>query len=86
MQSFTTRRFRDSYGQLPAAIQQQARRTYQLFRENPAHPSLNFKEVDDNENIYSVRIGRGYRALGKLDGAEVVWFWIGAHSEYDKLI
>jgi hypothetical protein len=31
-------------------------------------------------------IGRGYRALGQLDGSEIVWFRIGPHSEYDRLV
>jgi len=57
-----------------------------LFRRNPSHPGLNFKKVDEENNIYSARIGRGYRALGQLEGSEIVWFWIGPHSEYDRLI
>ena len=57
-----------------------------MFRRNPSHPGLNFKKVDEENNIYSVRIGRGYRALGQLEGSEIVWFWIGPHSEYDRLV
>ena len=26
------------------------------------------------------------RALGRLDGTDMVWFWIGPHGQYDKLI
>jgi hypothetical protein len=48
-------------------------------------PSLQFKKVDE-PNVYSVRVGLGYRALGMMDGTDIVWFWIGSHSEYDKLI
>jgi len=34
-----------------------------------------------------VRISLGYRAVGvKSDGDEIIWFWIGPHAEYDKLI
>jgi hypothetical protein len=73
------------YTQLPEQVRSQARRAYRLFRRNPAHPGLNFKKVEDN-NIYSVRIGLGYRAPGQLDGSEIVWFWIGPHGDYDKLI
>jgi hypothetical protein len=53
---------------------------------NPSHPGLNFKKVDEHNNIYSVRIGRGYRALGKVIGSEIIWSWIGSHAEYDKLL
>jgi len=31
-------------------------------------------------------LGLGYRAIGRLVGAEIVWFWIGPHQEYDKRI
>jgi hypothetical protein len=47
---------------------------------------LNLKKVDQRNDVYSVRISRGYRALGRLDGSDMVWFWIGPHDEYDRLI
>jgi hypothetical protein len=86
MKSFTSRSFREAYQGLPDALRERARRAYRLFRANPSHPSLNFKKVDEANNVYSVRVGLGYRALGRLDGAEIVWFWIGPHREYDKRI
>jgi len=84
MNSFTTRRFREAYGNLPEPVRRQAWRAYRLFRQNPSHPGLNFKRVDERNNTYSVRIGLGYGALGRLDGSDIVWFWVGPHSEYDK--
>jgi hypothetical protein len=86
MKSFTSRRFRDRYAQLPEDVKLRAKRAYKLFQGNPAHPGLNFKKVDDPDNIYSARVGLGYRALAKMDGEDVVWFWIGTHAEYDKLL
>lgn len=72
MRSFTSRRFREMYANLPERVKLQSRRAYQLFRRNPSHPSLNFKKVDDENDVYSARIGLGYRALGQIDGAEIV--------------
>jgi len=86
VKSFTSRRFRELYADLPEHIRLQSRRAYQLFRGNPSHPGLNFKKVDEENNIYSARIGRGYRALGQMDGSEIVWFWIGPHGEYERLV
>lgn len=86
MNSFTTRRFRVAYGQLPEAVRSRARDAYKLFRENPGHPSLQFKKIDEEHNVYSVRVGLGYRALGTRQGSEIVWFWIGPHDEYERLI
>jgi hypothetical protein len=34
-----------------------------LFRQNPSHPGLNFKKVDEESNLYSARIGLAYRSL-----------------------
>jgi len=74
------------YAKLPDPVRSQARRAYQLFRRNPSHPGLKFKKVDEERNIYSVRIGLGYRALGRMDGSEIIWFWIGSHEEYNKIV
>lgn len=86
IESRITRSFRLAFDGLPEDVRVRARRAYRLFREKPEHPSLRFKKVADSENIYSVRIGLGYRALGLLEGSTIVWFWIGSHADYDRLI
>jgi hypothetical protein len=86
MNSRTTRRFRDLFAALPAHVQQQARQAYRLFQQNPAHPGLHFKKVHPDPPIYSARVGIGYRAVGALDGGTVVWFWVGSHADYDRLL
>jgi hypothetical protein len=47
---------------------------------------LRFKHVHPTEPIYSVRISLDYRALGVLQDDDIVWFWIGSHADYDKLL
>jgi len=84
--SRTTRSFRLAFARLPEDIQEQARRAYRLFRTDPTHPGLRFKKVEQNENVYSVRVGLGYRALGSLEGSTILWFWIGSHADYERLI
>jgi len=86
IQSRTSREFREAFASLPSDIRRQARRAYKLFRTDPRHPSLRFKKVDEESNVYSVRIGLGYRALGVIEGPVVVWFWIGSHAECDRLL
>lgn len=86
MKSRTTQRFRSCFGQLPRDIQQRAREVYFRFRANPLHPSLRFKRVHDVQPIYSVRISLEYRALGLRDGEDMIWFWIGHHDEYERLL
>lgn len=35
-------------------------------------------------NVWSVRIGDHYRALGKRSRDLIVWFWIGTPEEYNN--
>jgi hypothetical protein len=73
-------------GALPQEVQANAREAYRLFRDNPAHPGLQFKRVSTREPIYSARVGLHYRVLGLLDGDTITWGWIGPHAEYDKIL
>jgi hypothetical protein len=84
--SIITADFSTCFGALPQQVQDHARRAYRIWRANPHHPSLRFKEIRGNPGLYSVRVGRGWRALGRLDGDTVTWFWIGSHADYDTLI
>ena len=86
MKSQTTKTFWKQYWALPPDIRQRAQRAYKLWRDNPAHPSLFFKQVKESQPLYSVRIGLAYRAVGLLKADTVTWFWIGTHAEYDRLI
>ena len=85
MTSHITERFRKSFAQLPEQIQRQARESYRLFQQDPYHPSLRFKQIHPSKPIYSVRINIDCRAIGIRDGDEITWYWIGSHSEYEKL-
>ncbi len=86
MISRTTEQFREAFVQLPRQVQEQARQAYRLFRQNPQHSSLRYRQVHATLPIYSARVGIHYRAVGIRDGDEIVWFWIGPHAEYDHLI
>ncbi len=63
-----------------------AKQAYSLWRQEPFHPSLNFKQVHQQKPIYSLRIGLSFRALGVKEGSTIVWFWIGSHEHYNNLI
>jgi hypothetical protein len=88
--SRTTKNFWKHYKALPEDVQRQAVRAYALWRANPSHRSLHFKCVSEKHAVLSVRVGIHWRALGYRDvapGEDVVtWFWIGSHSDYDKLV
>jgi len=79
----TSPRFWDCYYRLPAAVQELADSNYELLKSNPRHPSLHFKQI---AQFWSVRIGIRYRAIGVSVPDGIVWFWIGTHNDYDRLI
>jgi len=75
------------FQELPERVKRTARKNYKLWKNSPSHPSLGFKEVNQEDQIWSIRVGIGWRALGRIKNKEViVWFWIGSHGEYDKLL
>jgi hypothetical protein len=78
-----TPRFWRCYKALPKTIQELADRSYELLKQNPAHPSLHFKKVGQ---FWSVRIGMHYRAIALEAETDRVWFWIGSHPDYDRLL
>jgi hypothetical protein len=84
--SRATPRFWVAYRELPEPVREAARKAYRLFRDNPTHPSLQFKRIHSREPIYSVRVTLGYRAVALVERDEVAWFWIGSHADYDRLM
>lgn len=78
------RRFWECYDRLPVDIQQQADKQYTLWRHNHFHPSLHFEIV--GPDLWSVRVDAGHRALARSKGDLLVWFWIGTHDEYQRLL
>ena len=86
MNSRTTRSFWKQFDALPAGVRDQARKSYRLWRDDPSHPSLHFKRVHTREPLFSIRVSRGYRALGLLEGDMVTWMWIGSHGAYERVL
>ncbi len=79
----TTPQFWERLEALPLSVQRLAKKNFALLKDNPAHPSLQFKKVGE---YWSARVGLNYRALAVEDGPDFIWVWIGPHNEYDRLI
>jgi len=83
MEHFTTPDFWQRYYALPEHVRTLANKNFDLLKADPSHPSLQFKNI---ESVWSVRVGLHYRALAIQRAEGFVWFWIGSHADYDKLI
>jgi hypothetical protein len=84
MKSATLPSFWEKYRAMPPAVRAGARKAYRLWAENPFYPSLHFKCIDSEEDIWSVRVTKSHRAVGVISGDTVTWFWIGDHDEYES--
>lgn len=79
--------FRRDFAKLPREIQQRARAAYQRFQDDPSYPGLQFKPLHTSLPLWSVRVTGSYRAVGVRESDEkIVWFFIGTHAEYDRLL
>ena len=85
MKSFARPSFWRAYASLDTKIRQEAKRAYRLFAHDAQHPSLHFKKLSGTADIWSVRISAKYRAVGRRQGPEIHWFWIGSHNDFDNL-
>lgn len=75
--------FWKAYEALPAGVRKIADKNYQLLKVDPRHPSLHLKKAGW---YWSVHVGLKYRALALDVDDGVLWFWIGTHAEYDRLV
>jgi hypothetical protein len=48
VKSRITAQFRQGFADLPEQVQEQTREAYRLFKQDPSHPSLRFKKVQQN--------------------------------------
>ena len=64
-------------------MQRVARRNFRLLQDDPRHPSLHFKKINDN---WVFRTGRSYRAIAIEEGPDLFWVWIGGHDEFMRII
>jgi hypothetical protein len=79
----TTPDFRKRFQALSEQVRRFAEKNFALLKENPKHPSLQFKKVG---KFWSARVGLDHRALAVEDDQGFIWVWIGRHDHYVKLL
>jgi len=83
LKHYASPKFWELYRALPGDIRELADKNYQLLKSNPRYPSLHFKRIGE---LWSVRVGQHYRALGVDVEGGIYWIWIGTHADYDKIV
>jgi Txe/YoeB family toxin of Txe-Axe toxin-antitoxin module len=79
-----TASFWAKYDALDGKTQKLSDKNFDLLKENPRHPSLQFKKL--NSELWSARIGLSHRALALPSAEGYDWFWIGNHEDYERMI
>jgi hypothetical protein len=83
LKHFAAPSFWEGYERLPVNIRRLSDQCYRVLKSNPRHPSLHFKKIG---KYRSVRVGLHYRALAVQIPEGLLWFWIGTHDEYQRMI
>lgn len=83
MRHFASAEFWDMYHRLPGEVRKLADKNFELLEADPLHPSLRLKKIGEYR---SARVGLRYRALAVEVPEGLLWFWIGSHSDYDRLL
>jgi len=87
VKSRCTRRFWKLHEALPLHVRSRAKKSYELWKADRHHPSLDFKKLKSGHgNRFSIRVGDHHRAIGHLAGDVIEWVWIGSHEDYNKLV
>ena len=71
------------YNQLPDEIKAKVAKAFDLFRQNPGHPSLGVKKMQGFGNRYEGRIDQSYRFTSHFEEDIAVFTKIGKHDILD---
>lgn len=80
MRLFTTKPFERDYAALPERIKELAKEKLTILIENPHHPSLRIKKMEDPRDIWEGRITKSYRFTFQMESDTYVLRRIGAHD------
>jgi hypothetical protein len=83
LKHFAAPSFWEYYKQLPLNIQKMADEYHDRLKSDFRHPSLHFKKIG---KYRSGRVGLHYHALAVEIREGLVWFWIGPHDQYQRMI
>ena len=80
MKLLLTKTFIRDYRYLPKEIQDATDKQPKILIENPRHPSLKLKKMNDPREIWEGRITASYRFTFQIEGDVYVLRRVGAHD------
>lgn len=87
MADYRASSFKDCMAKLDSSVQRQFRRAYLEYRRNPQAVKFEQKgRMPSGIPVYGARIDGNFRALASVKNGDVIWFWAGTHTDYDRLL
>lgn len=80
MEVYRTKIFEDDFTELPKTVRHRFEVELGIFLNNPLHPSLRCKKMAGTDDIWEVRITKGYRFTFTLQNHLCILRRIGSHD------
>ncbi|MFH1090295.1 MAG: hypothetical protein V1742_01880 [Pseudomonadota bacterium] len=80
MKLLFTKSFIKDYQSLPLKLQKAVDKQLVIFIDNPRHPSLSIKKMEDPRHIWEGRITQGYRFTFQIEGDTYILRRLGTHD------
>ena len=75
------------FDELPDDIRELAEENYQLWKTNPHHPKLRFKQILESPKVFSFRVGLRHRTVGvETPDGHMAWFWVGSIDDFRRTV
>ena len=75
-----TEQFKRDFISLPESLKRRTEKQLRLLMENPRHPSLRIRKMEDPRNIWEGRVTKGYRFTFQVQGDTCLLRRIGTHG------
>jgi hypothetical protein len=75
--------FWEGYYALDVDVRKLADKSFEILKNDPQHRSLRLKKTG---RFWSARVGLHHRALALDIPGGLLWFWIGDHDAYDRIV
>lgn len=86
MASHRTPAFDKLYAKLDSTIQALADAAYEQYKRDPRLVGYAFKGPRKGVPVYGARLNENWRALAIEQDGQTYWFWIGIHTDYDRML
>jgi len=81
-----TMSFINSYNMLDKDLKQKALDKYESMLSNPAAAGIHHIMQNPHKSVYAGEIDRRTRSLAVKIGKCYIWYWIGPHEAYNKMV